>query len=62
VPQNNSPACRHCGHPMAFATWISMPRQTVYRCEACGEQSWVLDPLRAVPAQQQQQPQKNDGE
>jgi hypothetical protein len=36
--------CRHCGKPMAFATRITMPRQTVYRCDPCSEQAWILDP------------------
>jgi hypothetical protein len=52
---------------MAFATWISMPRQTVYRCDPCSEQAWIPDSKPAAPAQQQQQqqqqqqPQKKDG-
>jgi hypothetical protein len=52
----SAPTCRHCGKPMAFATWISMPRQTVYRCESCNTQAWIPDPKPAPPAQQQQQP------
>jgi hypothetical protein len=55
-------ACRHCGKPMAFATRISMPRQTVYQCERCKTQARILDPKPAFPAQQQQQPQKKDSE
>jgi hypothetical protein len=55
------PACRHCGEPMAFATRISMPRQTVYQCERCKTQAWILDPEPAFPPQQQQ-PQKKDSE
>jgi tRNA(Ile2) C34 agmatinyltransferase TiaS len=58
---DQSPACRHCGKAMTFATRISLPRQVVYRCESCKTQAWILDP---APAQQQQQPQpkKNDSE
>jgi hypothetical protein len=55
------PTCRHCGEPMTFATRISMPRQTVYQCERCKTQAWILD-RRVAPAQQQQQPQKKDGQ
>jgi hypothetical protein len=52
------PTCRHCGKPMVFAARISMPRQTVYQCERCKTQAWILDPPPPFPAQQQQQPQK----
>jgi hypothetical protein len=63
----SAPVCRNCGKPMAFATRISMPRQIVYRCEPCKEQSWIPErrvesQKGAVPTQQQQQPQKKDSE
>jgi hypothetical protein len=59
VELNGAPACRRCGKPMAFATWISMPCLTVYRCDPCKEQAWVPDAKLAPRAQQQQ---KKDGE
>ena len=47
---SKSPACRHCGGAMVFATRISMPRQTVYRCESCKTEAWILDRQPAAPA------------
>jgi predicted SprT family Zn-dependent metalloprotease len=37
------PTCRSCGEPMTFATRVTMPRQSVYRCESCKEQAWIPD-------------------
>jgi hypothetical protein len=43
MEQVESPICRGCGKPMTFATRVTMPRQSVYRCEPCREQAWILD-------------------
>jgi hypothetical protein len=59
---DHSPACRKCGKAMIFTTRISMPRQIVWRCDPCKSQEWILERGRASEAQQQQQPQKKDGE
>ena len=50
--------CAYAASQWRLPPELSMPRQTVYRCESCKTQAWILD---LTPAQQQQQPQKKDG-
>ena len=57
--------CDRCSGAMTYSGRISMPPQTIYRCDSCGNQKWTAEVPRylATPAaeqpqaQQQQQPQ-----
>jgi hypothetical protein len=63
----NSKVCDRCAGAMVFDGRISLPPQTIYKCESCGNQKWEEEGAppyqrRAIKpdqpqAQQQQQPQ-----
>ena len=58
--------CDRCSGTMIFHGRISLPPQTIYRCENCGNLKWaalaplpyrpqVIQPVQQPQAQQQQQ-------
>jgi hypothetical protein len=38
------PTCYQCGGAMTFAARITLPPQSVYRCEACKFEIWLAQP------------------
>ena len=52
MPDN--PACERCGSATFYAGCVTAPNQTIYGCDACGRQTWVM---KASAGQQQQQAQ-----
>jgi len=45
----NSKICDRCAGAMVFNGRISLPPQTIYQCESCGNQKW--EPEGALPYQ-----------
>ena len=63
--------CDRCAGAMIYQGSISLPPQTIYGCEKCGNQKWTTQPpppyrppaslpVEQPQAQQQQQPQPNN--
>jgi len=64
-------ACDKCGGTLNYSGRISLPPQTIYRCETCRDFKWIatapppysprgVQPVEQPQAQQQQQPQIDD--
>jgi hypothetical protein len=63
------PLCERCAGPTTFAGRISLPAQTIYRCNTCAHEMWLTigptsyhrpptyQPEAQQPQQQQQQQQ-----
>ena len=67
----NPKICDRCSAVMTFEGRISLPPQTIYKCGACGNQTWEAEapppyqpratkPVEQPQAQQQQQPQPDN--
>jgi hypothetical protein len=69
------PRCERCAGDTTYVGRISLPPQMIYRCDACGHETWLTNsptPFHRPPAhkpeaqprqqQQQQQPDKKKEE
>ena len=61
---SDAPKCERCAGATRYDGRISLPSQTIFRCDSCGHQMWMqsnpplVRPQADQPqAQQQQQPQ-----
>ncbi len=69
MPITDAPSCERCAGATTFVGRISLPVQTIYRCDACAHEMWLTNsptpqhrppmhqPEAQRPQQQQQQQQ-----